>query len=51
MALVVWAVYALMITTQANLEARHVESGFDFLSQRAGIPINVSLIDHLDQLR
>ena len=46
MALVVWAVYALMITTQANLEARHVESGFDFLSQRAGIPINVSLIDY-----
>lgn len=46
MALVVWAVYALMITTKANLEARHVESGFDFLSQRAGIPINVSLIDY-----
>ena len=46
MTLVVWAVYALMITTKANLEARHVESGFDFLSQRAGIPINVSLIDY-----
>jgi len=46
MALVVWVVYALMVTTKANLEARDVESGFDFLSQRAGIPINVSLIDY-----
>ncbi len=46
MALVVWAIYALMLTTKANLEARDVESGFDFLSQRAGIPINVSLIDY-----
>jgi len=46
MGLVVWAIYALMITTKANLEARDVASGFDFLSQRAGIPINVSLIDY-----
>ena len=46
MALVVWAIYTLMLTTKANLEARHVDSGFEFLSQRAGIPINVSLIDY-----
>lgn len=46
MALVVWAIYALMITTQANLEARHVESGFGFLEQRAGFPINVALIEY-----
>ncbi len=46
MAVVVWAIYTLMLTTKANLEARHVESGFEFLSQRAGIPINVSLIDY-----
>ncbi|VAW13368.1 ABC transporter, permease protein (cluster 3, basic aa/glutamine/opines) [hydrothermal vent metagenome] len=46
MGVVVWAIYTLMLTTKANLEARDVESGFDFLSQRAGIPINVSLIDY-----
>jgi len=46
MALVVWAIYALMVSTKANLEARDVESGFGFLTQRAGIPINVSLIDY-----
>ncbi len=46
MAVIVWAIYALMLTTKANLEARHVESGFEFLSQRAGIPINVSLIEY-----
>lgn len=46
MALVIWAVYALMLTTQANLEARGVESGFDFLDQRAGFSISVSLIDY-----
>ena len=46
MALVVWAVYALMISTQANLEARGVDSGFDFLDQRAGFPISVSLIEY-----
>lgn len=46
MAVVVWAIYTLMLTTQSNLEARHVESGFEFLSQRAGIPINVSLIEY-----
>jgi len=46
MALVVWAVYALMISTQANLEARGVDSGFDFLDQRAGFPISVSLIKY-----
>ena len=46
MALIVWAIYTLMITTQANLEARHVESGFAFLDQRAGFPINVALIEY-----
>ncbi len=46
MALVVWAVYSLMLTTQANLEARGVESGYGFLDQRAGFPINVSLISY-----
>jgi len=46
MALVVWAIYALMIATQANLEQRGVDSGFDFLEQRAGFPISVSLIDY-----
>lgn len=46
MAIAVWAIYALMLTTQANLEARQVESGFGFLEQRAGFPINVSLISY-----
>ena len=46
MAVVVWALYTLMLTTKTNLEVRHVESGFGFLSQRAGIPINVSLIEY-----
>ncbi len=46
MALVVWAIYSLMITTQTNLEARGVDSGFDFLEKRAGFPINVSLIEY-----
>lgn len=46
MALVVWAIYALMITTQANLQARGVASGFEFLDQRAGFSISVSLIDY-----
>ena len=46
MALVVWAIYALMIATQSNLELRGVDSGFDFLEQRAGFPISVSLIDY-----
>ena len=46
MALVVWAIYALMLSTQANLEVRGVDSGFEFLEQRAGFPISVSLIEY-----
>ncbi|MCP4933245.1 MAG: amino acid ABC transporter permease, partial [bacterium] len=41
-----WAIYALMISTQTKLEALGVDSGFDFLQQRAGFPISVSLIDY-----
>ncbi|MCP4298913.1 MAG: ABC transporter permease subunit [Proteobacteria bacterium] len=46
MAIAVWAIYTLMLTTKANLEMRGVDSGFEFLEQRAGFPINVSLINY-----
>ena len=36
--------YILFATTQANLEARHIESGFGFLSHESGFPIGDSLI-------
>ncbi|MBT3360947.1 MAG: ABC transporter permease subunit [Rhodospirillales bacterium] len=36
--------YMLFVTTQGNLEARHIESGFTFLGHEAGFPIGDSLI-------
>lgn len=46
MGIVVYGIYSLMLTTQSNLEALGIESGFGFLDQRAGIPINSSLIEY-----
>lgn len=36
--------YMLFVNTQANLEARHIESGFTFLGHESGFPIGDSLI-------
>ncbi len=36
--------YWLFLTTQANLEARSIESGFEFLDLESGFPIGDSLI-------
>lgn len=36
--------YMLFVNTQANLQARHIESGFTFLGHEAGFPIGDSLI-------
>ena len=36
--------YTLFVNTQANLEARHIESGFAFLDHESGFPIGDSLI-------
>ena len=41
---VIWMGYLLFSNTQANLEARNIASGFDFLSVEAGFPISNSLI-------
>ncbi|GLQ05152.1 amino acid ABC transporter permease [Sneathiella chinensis] len=38
--------YYLFLSTQENLAARHIETGFAFLSQEAGFPIGDSLIDY-----
>jgi general L-amino acid transport system permease protein len=40
------AVWYLVHTTNANLEARHIATGFGFLSQTAPIPIGESLISY-----
>jgi general L-amino acid transport system permease protein len=44
--LLIGGAYFLFISTQENLEARHIESGFSFLSQEAGFPIGDSLISY-----
>ncbi len=36
--------YMLFVTTQGNLEARNIESGFTFLGHESGFPIGDSLI-------
>ncbi len=36
--------YLLFVTTQGNLEARNIESGFEFLALESGFPIGDSLI-------
>ena len=43
-ALVLGCGYWLFLTTQANLEARNIESGFEFLDLESGFPIGDSLI-------
>ncbi|WP_052742033.1 amino acid ABC transporter permease [Kiloniella litopenaei] len=44
--IVIACAYYLLLATQENLEARHIESGFSFLSQEAGFPIGDSLISY-----
>ena len=44
--IVIWMGYLLFRNTQANLEARNIASGFDFLSVEAGFPISTSLIPY-----
>ncbi len=44
--LIFYAAYYLLMTTQANLTARGIESGFDFLNVEAGLPIGDALIDY-----
>jgi len=39
-----YCVYALLVNTQANLEARNIASGFGFLSLESGMPISNSLL-------
>src|SRR6516162_8002027 len=42
--IVLWIVWFLVSNTAANLAARHMVSGFGFLSQTAGFEIDQSLI-------
>jgi general L-amino acid transport system permease protein len=44
--LVISGAYFLFQTTQENLAARNIESGFDFLSHEAGFPIGDSLVSY-----
>lgn len=41
---ILYGLYWLLTTTQANLDARGIVSGFGFLKQEAGLPIGDSLI-------
>jgi len=43
-AMVLGGGYMLFVTTQDNLEARNIESGFEFLGLESGFPIGDSLI-------
>ncbi len=43
-AVVLGCAYLLFVTTQGNLEARNIESGFEFLDLESGFPIGDSLI-------
>lgn len=45
-AAVIGGAYYLFLSTQENMAARHIETGFSFLSQEAGFPIGDSLIDY-----
>ncbi len=38
--------YSIVSNTQANLEARGITTGFDFLSEKAGFNISMSLIEY-----
>ncbi|MPS31233.1 MULTISPECIES: amino acid ABC transporter permease [unclassified Salinivibrio] len=38
--------YSIVNNTQANLEARGITTGFDFLSEKAGFNISMSLIEY-----
>lgn len=39
-----WLAFLIFQNTQSNLQARGIESGFEFLSQEAGLPIGDSLL-------
>lgn len=45
LAALVFVVWLLVTNTIENLRARGLKSGFDFLTQRSGIPISDSIID------
>jgi len=45
-AAVIGGAYYLFLSTQENMAARHIETGFAFLSQEAGFPIGDSLIEY-----
>ena len=44
--IVFYAAHGLLINTQANLEARNISSGFEFLSLESGMPISNSLFPY-----
>jgi len=44
--IILYAAYGLLVTTQANLEARNIASGFGFLSLESGMPISNSLLPY-----
>ncbi|GAA0416919.1 ABC transporter permease subunit [Cocleimonas flava] len=44
--LIFYGSYFLLLTTQENLTARGIDSGFKFLNSEAGLPISDSLIEY-----
>jgi len=44
--IIFYAANGLLVTTQANLEARNIASGFGFLSLESGMPISNSLLPY-----
>jgi len=46
LALILYLAYAVLQNTQLNLEARGIDSGFEFLQREAGLPIGDSLIHY-----
>ena len=44
--IIFYAAHGLLSTTQANLEARNIASGFGFLSLESGMPISNSLLPY-----
>ncbi len=46
LALILYLAYSVLQNTQLNLEARGIDSGFEFLNREAGLPIGDSLIHY-----